>query len=114
MIKSAAYYFGAMRRHVFISQFSHAHISPILSAGLIYGMSPQGDNVRDRVAEWGIPPRRQMVPPMATVSPIGSNRLSFSREKVLKLTYSKVETQICEGNALDSHFRGGRRGREEG
>ena len=45
-----------------------------------------------------IPPRRPVVPPMATVSPIGSNRLSFSVEKVLKLTHSKVETQICGRN----------------
>ena len=70
----------------------------------------------DRVAEWGIyppiPPRWPVVPPMATVSPIGSNRLSFSREKVLKLTYSKVETQTCGGNAPDPHFSGERRGRE--
>ena len=81
-------------------------------------MSPQGDIVM----EWPsgvspISPRRHVVPPMATVSPTGSNRLFFSREKVLKLAYSKVETQICGGNTPDPHFREGIRwgeGREEG
>jgi len=53
-----------------------------------------------------------VVPPIAKVGPIGSNQLSFSRVKVPKLTYSKVKSQICGGNAQDSHFRGGRRGRE--
>ena len=70
------------------------------------------------MVEWGIsppiPPRRPVVPPMATVFPIGSNRLSFSREKVLKLTYNKVETQIYGGNTPDPHFRGERRGGEGG
>ena len=44
------------------------------------------------------------------VCPIGSNRLSFSREKVLKLTYSKVETQICRGNAPDPPHQGSEKG----
>ena len=51
---------------------------------------------------------------MATVSPIGSNRLTFSREKVLKLTYNKEETQICAGNTPDPPLLQGREKGERG
>jgi hypothetical protein len=48
MIKSAAYYWGATRRNVCISQFSHAHITLIEWTDVWY-VSLRGNNV----AEWG-------------------------------------------------------------
>ena len=67
-----------------------------------------------RVAEWGYIPPYHVAAGGAAHGDSKPNWFEpvifLHTEKVLKLTYSKVETQICGGNTPDPHFRGGREG----